>query len=113
MPQSFSVRPKTRVSSQRPESRRILVTGAAGNIGSYFAEHAHAKYQLRLMVQHGEEADAVAAYGEVVTGDLADQRGELGGGEELDAGVGAELAKSADEAAMRLEAPAMSVSASD
>jgi nucleoside-diphosphate-sugar epimerase len=27
-----------------------LVTGAAGNIGAYFAEHAHQNYDLRLMV---------------------------------------------------------------
>lgn len=31
--------------------RLILVTGAAGNIGKYFAEHANKqKYKLRLMV---------------------------------------------------------------
>jgi short-subunit dehydrogenase len=29
----------------------VLVTGASGNIGKYFAEHANKqKYQLRLMV---------------------------------------------------------------
>jgi short-subunit dehydrogenase len=34
------------------DSRRvILVTGAAGNIGRYFAKHANKeKYNLRLMV---------------------------------------------------------------
>jgi nucleoside-diphosphate-sugar epimerase len=34
------------------DSRRlILVTGAAGNIGRYFAQHANKeKYNLRLMV---------------------------------------------------------------
>jgi short-subunit dehydrogenase len=31
--------------------RLILVTGAAGNIGKYFAKHANKqKYKLRLMV---------------------------------------------------------------
>jgi len=31
--------------------RLILVTGAAGNIGKYFAQHANKqKYSLRLMV---------------------------------------------------------------
>jgi len=53
--------------------RRVLVTGAAGNIGSYFAEHTHEQYELRLMVQSlDEDAAALQAYGEVVTGDLAD-----------------------------------------
>ena len=32
-------------------SKLVLVTGAAGNIGKYFAEHANKKkYKLRLMV---------------------------------------------------------------
>jgi len=53
--------------------RRILVTGAAGRIGSYFAEHAHPMYTLRLMVQERDaQATALGAFGEVVTGDLGD-----------------------------------------
>ncbi len=52
--------------------RHVLVTGAAGNIGSYFAEHAHEKYTLRLMVQEGDDASAIQDYGEVVTGDIRD-----------------------------------------
>src|SRR5919202_1715141 len=57
--------------SERP--RNVLVTGAAGNIGSYFAEHSHEKYELRLMVQYMDEsAEQLRAYGEVVVGDLAD-----------------------------------------
>lgn len=53
--------------------RPVLVTGAAGNIGSYFAGHAGGKYDLRLMVR-GDEAgiDALGAFGEVVEADLAD-----------------------------------------
>ena len=35
--------------------RKVLVTGAAGRIGSYFAENSHQKYDLRLMVHPGEE----------------------------------------------------------
>ncbi|HSH78830.1 MAG TPA: NAD(P)-dependent oxidoreductase [Herpetosiphonaceae bacterium] len=51
--------------------RRVLVTGATGNIGSYFAEHAHDQYDLRLMVlQMDEDATALQAFGEVVTGEL-------------------------------------------
>lgn len=53
--------------------RRVLVTGAAGNIGSYFAEHNGGKYDLRLMVR-GDEArrDEIAPFGEIVEADLAD-----------------------------------------
>jgi short-subunit dehydrogenase len=37
--------------SSSKSKRLVLVTGAAGNIGKYFAEHANKqKYQLHLMV---------------------------------------------------------------
>lgn len=52
--------------------RRVLVTGAAGNIGSYFAEHAAAHHDLRLMVRTPEQGRSVEAYGEIVVGDLLD-----------------------------------------
>ncbi len=53
--------------------RRVLVTGAAGRIGSYFAEQMHGNYDLRLMVRGDEDRiDALGAWGEVVTADLAD-----------------------------------------
>jgi UDP-glucose 4-epimerase len=51
---------------------RVLVTGAGGRIGSYFAEHSFGRYELRLMVQHVDQAEKVRAFGEVVTGDLGD-----------------------------------------
>lgn len=35
--------------------RHVLVTGAAGRIGSYFVKHAAEKYALRLMVRGDEE----------------------------------------------------------
>ena len=57
------------------ERRTVLVTGAAGNIGSYFAEHSRAKYDLRLMVRGDEDPkalDALRGFGELVTGDLSD-----------------------------------------
>ena len=56
-------------------SRRVLVTGAAGRIGSYFAEHNHARYRLRLTdIDFGDEAHAarVARWGETFTGSLND-----------------------------------------
>jgi NAD(P)-dependent dehydrogenase (short-subunit alcohol dehydrogenase family) len=56
--------------------RKVLVTGAAGNIGSYFAEHAPERYELRLMVHSmDEDAEALKQYGEVVTGNLSDLEG--------------------------------------
>lgn len=44
----------------------MLVTGAAGRIGSYFAEHSSDIYDLRLMVK-GDEAkvEQIKAFGEV------------------------------------------------
>lgn len=66
--------------------RRVLVTGAAGNIGSYFAEHSHRRYDLRLMVRSEEDArtrEALRRFGDIVEGDLAD----LPGLKELCAGV--------------------------
>ena len=56
-----------------PARRRVLVTGAAGRIGSYFAEHGHSKYQLRLTdVDFGDDEERMRSYGEVMTGDLRD-----------------------------------------
>lgn len=51
--------------------RRVLVTGAAGRIGSYFAEHACDRYELRLMVLGDEPGlERIEACGQVVTGAL-------------------------------------------
>lgn len=56
--------------------RNVLVTGAAGGIGSYFAQHHDPqKYTLRLMVRGDEKPDQIEAirpFGEIVTGDLSD-----------------------------------------
>ena len=49
------------------------MTGAAGRIGSYFAEHSRDKYQLRLMVRADDEGiDRIRPFGEVVYADLGD-----------------------------------------
>lgn len=53
-------------------SRRVLVTGAAGNIGSYFAEHSSKRYSLRLMLREDDKPDGLDRHGEIVTGDLSD-----------------------------------------
>lgn len=53
----------------------MLVTGAAGNIGSYFCRHAHQKYELRLLERKRESIDEegdLAGLGEVVIGDVDD-----------------------------------------
>lgn len=50
-----------------PKPRRVLVTGAAGYIGSYFVAHAPERLSLRLMVRPGQ-----TAAGEVFEADLAD-----------------------------------------
>jgi NAD(P)-dependent dehydrogenase (short-subunit alcohol dehydrogenase family) len=56
--------------------RKVLVTGAAGTIGAYFAEHSHLRYDLRLMVQGMDDrAEALKPYGEVVTGNVTDLEG--------------------------------------
>jgi NAD(P)-dependent dehydrogenase (short-subunit alcohol dehydrogenase family) len=55
-----------------PEKRALLVTGAAGNIGQYFAEHAAEKYDLTLMVHSADERPALEPFGTVVTADLSD-----------------------------------------
>jgi NAD(P)-dependent dehydrogenase (short-subunit alcohol dehydrogenase family) len=55
--------------------RKVLVTGAAGNIGSYFAEHNHERYDLRLMVRgwaDKKNVEAIRPFGEVVEAELSD-----------------------------------------
>jgi UDP-glucose 4-epimerase len=53
--------------------RRVLVTGAAGRIGSDFARANKDRYELRLMIRGDEEGiDALRECGEVVTANLAD-----------------------------------------
>lgn len=57
--------------------KHILVTGAAGRIGSYFAKnHGRTEYRLRLMVRGDEEGiKELDGLGEIVSCDLADQEG--------------------------------------
>ena len=53
--------------------KHVLVTGAAGRIGSYFAAHNNGKYTLRLLVKGDEDAiDGLRQYGEVMQADIAD-----------------------------------------
>jgi len=59
----------------RPTPRSVLVTGAGGNIGQYYAKHAPSHHRLRLMVHSlDERAQRLKAYGEVVKADLGNLR---------------------------------------
>src|SRR2546430_25222 len=72
MPQSFTARPNRPTHKTR---RSVLVTGAAGNIGSYFAEQSCKRYKLRLLVHDEDDQRKVKRlcdFGEVVTGDIRD-----------------------------------------
>ncbi|HTL28946.1 MAG TPA: NAD(P)-dependent oxidoreductase [Tepidisphaeraceae bacterium] len=72
MAQSFTAEAKPLI-KDKPKRRKVLVTGAAGNIGSYFAQHSGKKYDLRLMVREDEEAkdiETIKKFGEIVTGDV-------------------------------------------
>jgi dTDP-4-dehydrorhamnose reductase len=76
MPYSFTLQ-KHLVTPPTPGKLRVLVTGAAGNIGSAFAEHGQDKYDLRLMIRPGprdENEKSIDAFGEVVEADLTDVR---------------------------------------
>ncbi len=64
---------KAKAGNKAPESgRRVLVTGAAGRIGTSFANFAKDRYELRLMTSPRKSGDALRRLGEVVSADLAD-----------------------------------------
>ncbi|MBC8105888.1 MAG: NAD-dependent epimerase/dehydratase family protein [Anaerolineae bacterium] len=75
MAHSFSAAPTGPLADGKHVRRKVLVTGAAGNIGSYFAEKSHQKYRLRLMVRPDEDAsdetNKLKKYGDVVTADVS------------------------------------------
>lgn len=72
MAQSFTATQVGALSDADFKRRKVLVTGAAGNIGSYFATHAHQKYELVLLDQSFDEAPELEEYGELVNGDIQD-----------------------------------------
>ena len=49
---------------------RVLVTGAAGNIGSYFCQHAKASYDLRLFCHDRDDTSKIKDAGELFVGDV-------------------------------------------
>jgi nucleoside-diphosphate-sugar epimerase len=75
MAQSFTAVKPGALAEAPLKRRTVLVTGAAGNIGSYFAEHSHERYDLRLMVRPQDdraEVDAIRGFGEIVEAELGD-----------------------------------------
>jgi hypothetical protein len=70
MAQSFTA--SSALADQKQIRRRVLVTGAAGNIGSYIAEHSHEKYELVLMVQDESDAKDIKRFGATITADITD-----------------------------------------
>lgn len=79
MAHSFTAKADGSLACDTPAVRRkVLVTGAAGNIGSYFAEHSHERYDLRLMIRPSddrekkESVDKIRGFGEVVTAELSE-----------------------------------------
>lgn len=75
MTESFSVEQPGALSPATAARRHVLVTGAAGNIGSFFAAQTHQKYRLRLLIPQSDDPAKIQSYGEVVTGDIADLDG--------------------------------------
>ena len=70
---SFTLKPSASGSDTDERRPTVLVTGAAGRIGSYFAEQTASEYSLRLMVhRENEESRALKNYGTVVVQDLSD-----------------------------------------
>ncbi len=72
MAQSFTATDTGALGKSSSIPRKVLVTGAGGRIGTYFAEHSQGRYDLRLMVESEGQAKDIRAYGEVVVGDLLD-----------------------------------------
>lgn len=68
---SFSLGPTNEPQRRADSKIAVLVTGAAGNIGSYYAEHHSDELKLRLMVtEMDDDARMLQQFGEVVVGDI-------------------------------------------
>lgn len=63
----------TQAAADRRPPRKVVVTGAAGRIGSFFAEHSHDRYDLTLIDRPGTAGlDALGSFGRVETADLSE-----------------------------------------
>lgn len=76
MAQSYTVTQPGALAQTQPDAKRtVLVTGAAGRIGSYFAEHNKDTYDLRLMIrgdEDPEDIEKIKPLGDLVECDLSD-----------------------------------------
>ncbi|RYG62515.1 NAD(P)-dependent oxidoreductase, partial [bacterium] len=52
--------------------RRVAITGAAGNIGSYFAQKLHDKYELVLIDRDSDQLESISFYGQTVLAELSE-----------------------------------------
>lgn len=93
MADSFIFRSSARPDAA-PEARRVLVTGASGNIGRYFCRQCQHKYDLVMTVMPGADAEDLAEYGLVREVDLGDLDGLVQACEHVDTVV--HLAAAAD-----------------
>lgn len=59
-----------RDSSRSNAKLKVLVTGAAGNIGRYFALHSEGRYDLRLLCHDKEDTAQLKDKGEIVIADV-------------------------------------------
>lgn len=65
-----SIAAKNKRSGKR---RKVLVTGAAGNIGSYFCTHSHKKYDLIMQVRDLDaDSRKIQRFGRLEVGDVRD-----------------------------------------
>jgi hypothetical protein len=71
MADSFIIKGKHRPQGE-VQRRKLVVTGAGGKIGTYFAEHSHDRHDLLLLVHSEEKRSRLKPYGEVVACDLGD-----------------------------------------
>lgn len=62
----------SRPAADRQPPRKVLITGAAGRIGSYFARHYHQRYDLTLIDHPEADLDPVASFGRAETASLGD-----------------------------------------
>ena len=72
MADSFIFSPEGSGTLTEGARRKVLVTGAGGNIGLDFARRNRNRYELRLMVREQEFPSELRTAGQVVQGDLSD-----------------------------------------
>lgn len=74
MPLSFTPSESATTKPKATSLHHVLVTGAGGKIGSYYAEHAPAHHVRRLMVRPGHsDTKKISHFGEVVEANLDDR----------------------------------------